>query len=83
MVAKDKTMKIACCVMADGDVAFVPADQTSINTVLEKWNAKLSEEERLKYKEAGTEGGVVVITMLSSDYFKIPAKNGWLTKEPI
>lgn len=82
MVAKNKTMKIACCVMADGDVAFTLADQTSINTVTEKWSNGLSEEKRLEYKEAGTEGGVVVITMLSSDYFKIPLKDGWLIKEP-
>ncbi|KKN65414.1 hypothetical protein LCGC14_0481340 [marine sediment metagenome] len=82
MVAKNKTMKIACCVMADGDVAFTLADQTSINTVMEKWNDKRSKEERLKYKEAGTQGGVVVITMLSSNYFKLPLKDGWLIKEP-
>jgi hypothetical protein len=68
MVRKEKTVQVACCVTPSGDVAFMPNDQTSINTVMARWRATLSEEQQAEHAEAKTIGGVVLVTMLSSEY---------------
>ena len=69
MVSVDKTIEVACCVTPSGDVAFMPNDQTSINTVMARWRATLTEEQQAEHTEAKTIGGVVLVTMLASEYF--------------
>ena len=69
MISKEKTVQIRCCVTPSGDVSFVPDDQASINTVMARWRAALTEEQQAEHIEAKTIGGVVLITMLASEYF--------------
>ncbi len=69
MPSTDKTIQIACCVTPSGDVYFTPSDQTSINTVMQGWRDKLTPEHEAEHKEAKTIGGVVLVTMLASEYF--------------
>ena len=85
MVSVTKTMKIACVVMPDGIVSFTLADQTSINTIGKKWRKGLEEERRAEHKEANTQGGVVIVTMLADDYFRMMPKenvHAEITQDP-
>lgn len=74
MVSNTKTMRIACVVMPDGQVSFVPEDQTSLNTTMKKWRESIGEERLAEHQNANTLGGVVVVTMLADDYFRMMPK---------
>lgn len=78
MVAKDKMMRVACCVFPDGYIEFVPEERRAIKTVAKEWSERQPKELRVELGEAKTFGGVVVIGMLSSDYFKMDPKKGHL-----
>ena len=69
MPSTEKTIQVACCVTPSGDVAFAPNDQASINTVMQRWRDALTEDQVEEHKEAKTIGGVVLVTMLASEYF--------------
>ncbi len=62
--------------MPDGIVSFTLADQTSINTVGKKWREELDRQLLEEHKEANTQGGVVIVTMLADDYFRMCPKDG-------
>ncbi len=71
MVAVDKTVMIACVVAPNGTVRYVPNDETSINTAIKAWRKEAGGVVLQEHKDANTMGGVVIVRMLSADYFLI------------
>ncbi len=74
MPSTEKTMKVAICAMPDGQIAYVTHDSTAVNTAFKNWRESLTDEKRQEYDEAKVGGGVVVITMLCSEYFVLEGK---------
>ncbi len=71
MTSKEKTLRIACVVMADGSIVWTNDDQASVTTAVKRWKDSLPEELFAEHKEAKTTGGVVMITMLARDWFEM------------
>ncbi len=71
MVSVKKTIKVACVITAEGDISFVPNDRTSVNTAIKKWRKRAGGKKLDEHKAAGTAGGVIIITMLTRDYFTL------------
>lgn len=62
------TIEIAVCVAPNGRVSLVPNDRTSVNTETKAWRSGMSKELLDKHKKHETQGGVVIIRMLSEDW---------------
>ncbi len=71
MVSKEPTIKVACCIFADGGIIFTLNDQTSINTARQKWLESRTEERAAQHREHETMGGAVVLKMLVDDWYTL------------
>ncbi|MEE8599018.1 MAG: hypothetical protein V3S69_05865 [Dehalococcoidales bacterium] len=77
MPSKDKYMQVACVVMTNGDTAFVPQDRAAIQTVVKQWRKSGPQKWREKYQDKKLIGGVVIITMLATDFHEMEPRLSW------
>lgn len=69
----NETVKIACVVLPDGRIGFMPENRDTIGACIKSWKDGLTDDQKIAHKFANTLGGVVIVTMLKSDYENIPA----------
>ncbi|KKL70778.1 hypothetical protein LCGC14_2101490 [marine sediment metagenome] len=80
-MGRKETIRIACIVPPDGRVAFIEADQDGIRNAWQKWRDSLNDEQIDAHEAAKTQGGVVLIDMLKTDYDGIFADNRhWISQ---
>jgi hypothetical protein len=71
MASKEKTLRVACVVMADGSIVWTNDDNASVSTAVKRWKDSLDPELFKEHQEENTGGGVILITMLARDWFEM------------